>query len=100
VLSKLCLPKLTAADKMAQQKADALGIGKSWISIANRYPLRINPEICAPFRASEEQGEAYKTGELAENRRFFDKQENAVRHFLWDSKGTCPFGGSMRAAPS
>ena len=26
------------------------------------------------FEQSEEQGVAYKTGELAENRRFFDKQ--------------------------
>jgi hypothetical protein len=40
-------------------------------------PRPAQPTPCgfAPFRASEEQGEAYKTGELAENRRFFDKQK-------------------------
>ena len=42
-------------------------------------PAQLTPCGFAPFRASEEQGEAYKTGELAENRRFFDKQRSTRR---------------------
>jgi hypothetical protein len=43
-------------------------------------PRPAQPTPCgfAPFRAREEQGEAYKTGELAENRRFLKSRKAGI----------------------